>query len=405
MTAKLVRQNFTRIVGLSDRRRLPRLGKIRLGEKRQTDKGKVYPAALEYFRFDDDALEAFPKIAELYADPATGELAPKSLRIMFPSDDLGVIFPQAYKLYGSDGRLKCKGDGLDAVRMLCAQCGKMACKCNAEARETSVQCVGCEHRDADCKPMGSLMVLLPDISMAGVWQIDTKSINSIIDLNSGLDLIRSLVGRVALAPVTLYLEPRTVTVNGRGKTIHTLRLELAADLAEIHRLRASLPAPAALPELPQIEAPHDDGDDLPPVATAVEASEAMEGLPPVQDYATEDTESAPPIHGPGDDPGLPIGENQIESIQWYAKALGWRKADANAQLARYRRKRILDLSGDQADDLINRMDATLRPALEQRLAERKAADAGRFPRRLRRLPYPRRELGHAVHAGAGGAAG
>ena len=37
------------IIGLSEKLRLPRRGKIRLGEKKVSAKGKEYPSALDYF--------------------------------------------------------------------------------------------------------------------------------------------------------------------------------------------------------------------------------------------------------------------------------------------------------------------------------------------------------------------
>ena len=49
------------IPGISDVARLPRLGKIRLGEKRVAQSGKEYPAALDHFNFTDapDLLKMF----------------------------------------------------------------------------------------------------------------------------------------------------------------------------------------------------------------------------------------------------------------------------------------------------------------------------------------------------------
>jgi len=49
MSNDVFRQKFTRIKGLSSIRRLPRLGKIRLGIKKVTAKGKEYPSETDYF--------------------------------------------------------------------------------------------------------------------------------------------------------------------------------------------------------------------------------------------------------------------------------------------------------------------------------------------------------------------
>ena len=52
-------QKITRIPGLSDRRRLPRLGSIRLGIKVKNKKGIEYPKETEYFVCPDEVKKVF----------------------------------------------------------------------------------------------------------------------------------------------------------------------------------------------------------------------------------------------------------------------------------------------------------------------------------------------------------
>jgi Recombination directionality factor-like len=91
---------FTKIIGQDNPRnqkRLPRLGKIRLGIKIKS--GAVeYPRETNYFVCP-------PEIQAVYG----GE--PKILPVMIPVEDEGLFLRQYYALYGSNQRLKCHGDG------------------------------------------------------------------------------------------------------------------------------------------------------------------------------------------------------------------------------------------------------------------------------------------------------
>src|SRR5262245_30112806 len=71
-----VRRRAVMIRGLSDKRRLPRLGKIRLGVTVVRGDGKSYPKATDYF-----------VVPEIVAS-VLGEPRPKALPIMFPVDDV-----------------------------------------------------------------------------------------------------------------------------------------------------------------------------------------------------------------------------------------------------------------------------------------------------------------------------
>src|SRR3990167_1112232 len=95
-------KTFTRIKGLSDIRRLPRLGKIRLGIKKLAKSGKEYPAEVSWFVVP-------PEVAKVYGEK------PTELDVMFPTEDEHMVFPQAYRWYVSNG-LRCKGNGEIAMR-------------------------------------------------------------------------------------------------------------------------------------------------------------------------------------------------------------------------------------------------------------------------------------------------
>jgi len=90
-------------------------------------------------------------------------------------------------------------------------------------------CLGKECRDYQskaCQEVMNLQFLLPKVDGLGVWQIDTGSINSILNINSDAEMIKAMCGHVAWIPLTLSLEPVEVNnpEDGKKKTVHCMRL-------------------------------------------------------------------------------------------------------------------------------------------------------------------------------------
>lgn len=197
------------IKGVSDIKRFPRLGKIKIGEKKLSKSGQEYPSATNYFVCP-------PEVQRIYGPK------PKELDVVFPVDNEEVIFSQWYKRYGSSKGLVCKGDGEVA----------MATRIEAKPDGESVvideiECGGpeCEaYQQKKCRRVGSLKFMLPKIGGVGIWQLDTSSFNSIVNINSTLSLIRAVSGKIALTPFKLCLEPQEVTSGGSKRKIHVLQL-------------------------------------------------------------------------------------------------------------------------------------------------------------------------------------
>jgi len=99
--------------------------------------------------------------------------------------------------------------------------------------------------------------LLPRVEGIGIWQIDTGSINSILNINSDTAMVRSVVGHIAMVPLVLTLEPQQVTnpENGKKGTAYCLHLRIAGSLGE---LLASAKRPLGMIEMPK---PIPDVDD------------------------------------------------------------------------------------------------------------------------------------------------
>ncbi len=204
---------FTRIKGVSERRRLPRLGKIRLGVKKVSQRtGAEYPSETPYFVVPVE-------VAKVYGEK------PVELDVMFAINDIDIIFPQKYTWYGVSKGPKCIGDGERAMRV------------NEEGVFESRECP-CELLESgDCQRRAHLMVLLPHVSLGGVYQIDIGSYHSIVDINSGLEYIDALVGRFAMVPCKLRRMPRETHANGKKQVHYTLSVHFDGNVEMLNALR------------------------------------------------------------------------------------------------------------------------------------------------------------------------
>lgn len=218
---------ITRINGLSDSRRLPRLGIIRLGIKVKSAKSNTgckctrnefcfkcsYPKETPHFVVPDE-------VAAIYGPE------PTELDVMIPINDIDAVFPQAYKFYGSSRGLKCSGNG------------KIAYAVNKDTKEMEEKECPCDLLESGkCAQTGSLMVMLPQVSVGGIYQITTKSINSIIDVNSGIDFAEALYDRFAMIPLILR-RVKTITHHDEKKQTHyTLQLVPDGNIDTINALR------------------------------------------------------------------------------------------------------------------------------------------------------------------------
>ena len=230
------RQKFTRIEGLSSIRRLPRLGKIRLGIKKVSAKtGKEYPSETDYFVCPAE-------VRKIYGNE------PKELKISFPINDPEVIFPQCYKWYGSGKGLKCRGDGETALRL------------NEETNEMEERKCPCELLEGGkCKQVASIVFMMPDVAIGGVYQIDLSSYHSIVDINSGIDYARALLGdQIAFVPFKLKRVPKETHADGKKQIHYTLQLELDITAGQLKDIREGQKIGYKPNKQYEIEAPKED---------------------------------------------------------------------------------------------------------------------------------------------------
>jgi hypothetical protein len=202
------------IKNLSDKRRLPRLGKIHLGVKITNVIGEEYPKATDYFVCP-------PEVQAVFGEK------PKELRIMVPVEDEEVWASQYYRCYSRSRGLVCKGDGETALRMVDMKTGKLAGRNSKETELQETACYGqaCPDYEKRCREVMNLQFLLGEVPGLGVWQIDTSSVNSIRNINSAAEMIKSVCGRISMIPLLLTLEPQEVQCTGGSrKTVYVLNL-------------------------------------------------------------------------------------------------------------------------------------------------------------------------------------
>ena len=252
------------INGLSEQRWLPRDGKIRLGIKKVSAKtGKEYPAEVDYFVLDPATADEGKRVETLSAFHALYGEQPKSIEIMFPSgerlsDGDYVVFPQNYARYGKGSGLKCKGDGVTAMCMSPEYAAGLE-KTGELDGLVQVQCRGADckyQKSRECTRHATLQVFLPRLKGAGVWQINTSSILSILNINSDLEHLLNIVGRFHMlykASNDTYLRltrvPTQITHDGKAQTHYPLKVDMGIALSDLTYM-AKLEAAAVMAALP-----------------------------------------------------------------------------------------------------------------------------------------------------------
>ncbi len=254
------------IKGLSETRRIPRLGKLRLGIKvktiRKSDGQEIeVPKAVDYFVVASDDPEMVKEFKAIYGEQ------PRELPICFPTDHPDDWSSQFYRNYTAGRGLVCKGDGESASRLVFTEQATLLDPPTAGPDPSGkrpvewkdIPCLGrdCPHCQARrCKPLMMLQFILPRLRGLGIWQLDTSSVNSIININSGVELVRRITGgRIAMRELILKVVPVEVSPEGQKKTVFVLQLDIQGLLTDLARQPALGSNPALM--LPEPDEPPD----------------------------------------------------------------------------------------------------------------------------------------------------
>jgi len=261
--------------------RLARLGKIRLGKRAISAKsGNEYPSDLPHFGVPEE-------VADVYGD------APTELDVMVPSCDFDEFCPIELQRWGTDERKLCHSkDGETALRWSDAvggweeiPCAYQDCPYYGKAKGQ-----GCDER-------GNLFLILPRVSLGGVYQIDTGSRNGLNNvanefatfqtilrnLTGSSDMIRGVVFRL-----TRELETLHYVENGARKPVEkyilhlrapNLSMERAQELAAAYRGNAQVPMLGTGETIPLPPLPSDDDRMLPQLPAPAAMPEPVEECP------------------------------------------------------------------------------------------------------------------------------
>ena len=134
------------------------MAKIRLGIRTLSQGGKEIPREVDYFVCPEE-------VRKVYG------LRPAELEIVFPVDDISIIFPQRYEAYSSSRGLRCVGNGEVGSRTGEKSNDRLEIKCP------------CEYLTKGCNKRARLYFILPRISCGGVYELGVGSFNSITNIN------------------------------------------------------------------------------------------------------------------------------------------------------------------------------------------------------------------------------
>jgi hypothetical protein len=217
------------IVPLTDvDRRMPEAGRIRLGEK----SGKAMKS-LDHLRFTSPRRDLIEQIAAQYGGKVTAWNEPKSSspnqwQVTITADDVDV-----YLVPGGLNTQYEAWEGGGAAR----RCDGLQCEIpvqTADGWETTLTDCLCRAQNvALCKPYTRMSVILPTISFAGTWRLETKGWNAMHELPGMYDMISTLASSGQMVTARLGLEQRQKITRGGKRNFVVPRLTIAQTALEI----------------------------------------------------------------------------------------------------------------------------------------------------------------------------
>lgn len=314
------------IKGLTDTLRMPRAGKIHLGLKSVSQQGAEYPTPTDYFVCPEEVIAAL------------GDNEPRELNIMFPTEEPEQFAPTFLKFFSRTRGLVCKGDGEKADRTVnmkailgtdgvidnipnTAEAWPVVDR-DAKPEDIGRHTIECladqcpQYGNNGCGRMMMLQFLLPDVPGLGIYQIDTGSRNGIQNIYGGIELVRAIVGHVAMVPLKLRIGPIQTQSPDTGKmqTNYVMSLHCDLTMSALSQYKAMGPGPDISTR--QLPDPDDEFPDylvaaeLPDQSYAEDMAQALAELPEGQANGQTD------LGMPADAPPMPrVHESVAEAIR------------------------------------------------------------------------------------------
>lgn len=246
------------LVPVTIERRMPRHGKIRLGNKG----AKGQPQKLGTFRFTSPDEEAIAALANIYGGTYSkwdGAPTDEQWQVTCESKAIKVILPED-PMYGPYYELWTRGG-------LSRRCNGIECEVPKQSEDgaflSTEPCICDANGRLECKQKLRIDLLLPGIPFRGTWALESSGWNAIHELPGMVDLILATQAR-GMVSARLSLEQRKQTKNGKTRNFvvpvlgldHTLD-ELTSGAANLGGTKA--PAVEAPPAQPALDA----GEDVP----------------------------------------------------------------------------------------------------------------------------------------------
>ena len=227
--------------------RLPRVGKIRLGEQVEAANGKSRPAKLETFRITSQSERVIAAVAAAYGGTPSPWDAPdgtKQFQVTIDAVSIDVLitpgdeaFSQWNEQWSAAGcSRRCDG--------ITEQLSGDACKCPFDKDKRAELAKS----GKACKPTTRVSVVLPKVPALGAFTMETHGQIAASELASTfalLDMTGAREGR--LLPARLRLEQRVAKKDGQTNRFAVPVLEIATSLGDlIESFGGALAAPAGV---------------------------------------------------------------------------------------------------------------------------------------------------------------
>ena len=217
--------------------RLPRLGHVRLGVR-----VNGVPRATEYFIFDPETRDEQERELLLADIKEIVGVKPKRLRIVFPTEFPDEAAVCGFRAYTQTRGAVCRGDGLQALRLVDTATGAMADASTKEVTQRPITCPGgpeCpEFAAGQCKAIMFLQFMIPQLPGLGVWQCNLGSPVAMERILSVLDAVVHALGSIAWVPFFLDLIREEVQVQSLGKKFKVSRPQVTPDATIVQLLEA-----------------------------------------------------------------------------------------------------------------------------------------------------------------------
>lgn len=194
---------MTRPQIITMQRRLVEVGRVRMGQKKTSAKGKQYPAALDTFRLtsrDKTRLDAAALIYGGTVEPWEGQW-----ELFTEADALSVaVVPgqalsQSFEQWGQKKLTNNRMSGVICLR-----------RCDGITEYVSGnECPCANEEEQSCKPTTRLSVILTRVPGLGVWRCETHGWNAASELAGSVQLLESLVATGTPVKARLRLDKRT----------------------------------------------------------------------------------------------------------------------------------------------------------------------------------------------------